>query len=177
MGLIYVVTGCASEPQITPDSRITIQPDGISFDIDEITDEDGRCIFVPGITQDVPVNLSVVNSSDQVIGDSRISVYMDFTGNTSSFSETLQLFSDNNGNGVIDPTDDLITGAGDDAVVVRTDQYNGNALLLLRVNLSCAYRGSLYAFSGPVAGISTIEVNAGSASAAGGTEGNFDSIE
>ncbi len=157
--LLGLLTACSSDPQITPTSRIAVQPETISFDIDEITDEDGNCIFVPGFFQDVPINLSVVNASNQVIGDSRISVYLDFAGNSFSGLEVLQLFSDSNGNGVIDPTDELITGIGDDAVTIRTSRFGGNALLLLRVSLSCSFSGSLYAFTGPVAGIGQIMVN------------------
>jgi len=100
----------------------------------------------------------VVDSSDRALGDSVVTVYLDFAGNTfSGDRESLQLFFDTNGNGVVDTPDELMSGVGDDAFSVRTDEYTASTLLLLRVNLSCGYRGSLYAFSGPAAG--TININ------------------
>lgn len=155
---ILVLVGCSTDPQISPTSRMSIQPESLRFDVDEVTDSNGNCIFIPEFFQDVPVNLAIVNANDQAVGDSRIAVYLDFSGNTFSGLEVLQLFADNNGNGVIDPTDELITGIGDDAVVVQTTRFGGNALLLLRINLSCGFRGNLFAFSGPVAGSSQVEV-------------------
>jgi len=152
------LVACSSDPQLTPDSRILINPTAFQFEIEEFKDPNGICVFSPEIYQDVPVSLVVVDSSDRALGDTLVTVYLDFAANTFSGAESLQLFFDTNGNGVVDTPDELVSGIGDDAFSIRTDKYTASTLLLLRVNLSCGYRGSLYAFSGPAAGVINIDV-------------------
>ena len=153
------VSGCTGESIVTPDGQLTISPASTSFDIVEFRDSSGNCVFSPDFYQDVPVNLVLTDELNRALGDALVTVYVDYTGNTFSGPESLQLFSDNNGNRVIDTVDELVSGVGDEAFTTRTDDDNGTVSLLLRVNLSCSYRGSLYAFSGPVAGSISISVN------------------
>ena len=149
---------CSSEPQLTPDSRILINPGSFEFEIEEFKDSDNVCVFSPDFFQDVPVSLVVVDGSNRALGNSPVTVYLDFAANTFSGRESLQLFFDTNGNGVVDTPDELMSGVGDDAFSVRTDEYTASTLLLLRINLSCGFRGSLYAFSGPAAAVIEIDV-------------------
>jgi len=153
-----MLAACNSDPQLTPDSQILISPGTFEFEIEEFRSPDGACIFSPEFFQDVPVSLVVVDGSNRAIGNAPVTVYLDFAANTFSGRETLQLFFDVNGNGVVDTPDEFMSGVGDDAFRVRTDAYTASTLLLLRINLSCGFRGSLYAFSGPAAATIPIEV-------------------
>ena len=158
--LAIFISACSSDPQLAPDSTIRITPGSQNFEITELLDDQGNCIFIPGFFQDLPISLAVINSSNQVVGNANVTVFTDFSGNTFSGPEFLQLFSDSNGNGVVDSPDELVSGVDDDAFSIRTDRFSGTANLLLRVNLSCEFRGNVYAFSGVAAGISEIGVTA-----------------
>jgi len=153
-----MLAACSTDPQLTPDSQILINPGSFEFEVEEFKNPDGTCIFSPDFFQDVPVSLAIVDGSNRAIGDAQVTVYLDFAANTFSGRETLQLFFDSNGNGVVDTPDEFVSGIGDDVFRVRTDEFTASTLLLLRINLSCGFRGSLYAFSGPAAATIQIEV-------------------
>ncbi len=155
----FVLTGCNSETIVTPDSQLRISPDATSFDIVEFRDPAGNCVFSTDFYQDVPVSIVLVDSLNRSLGNTPVTVYADFTGNTFSGPEALQIFIDNNGNAVVDNIDELVSGVGDDAVSIRTDDDFGRVDLLVRVNLSCSYRGNLYAFAGPAAASVSFSVN------------------
>jgi len=156
--LIAFATACSSDPQLTPDSTIRITPSSQNFEVDELLDDEGNCLVVPEFFQDLPISITVINASNQAVGNANVTVFTDFSGNTSLGFEFLQLFSDSNGNGVVDSPDELVSGVDDDAFSVRTDRFSGTANLLLRVNLSCDFSGNVYAFSGAAAGTSQIAV-------------------
>lgn len=157
--VLCILSGCTSESIVTPDSRLTITPASSSFDIVEFRDSTGNCVYSPEIYQDVPVSLVLTDDLNRSLGNALVTVYVDYTGNTFSGPQTLQLYVDSNGNRVIDTVDELVSGVGDEAFTTRSAIENGTISLLLRINLSCGYRGSLYAFAGPVAGTSSIIVN------------------
>ncbi len=156
---ISLLAGCNSDTYVTPDSSIHLSPPSSTFDIEEIRDEEGVCLFSPEFYQDVPIRLALTDSLGRAIGDAPVTVYVDYAGNTFSGQESMQLFSDMNGNAVVDTLDELVSGVGDEAFRSRTRNSSGTLDLLLRINLSCAYRGNLYAFSGPAAAVSSISVN------------------
>jgi len=156
--LLSLVCACSTDPQLTPDSTIRITPTSQNYEVEELLDDEGNCILIPDFFQDLPISMTVINGSNQAVGNVNITVFTDFSGNTFSGFESLQLFSDSNGNGVVDSPDELVSGSGDDAFSIRTDRFSGTANLLLRVNLSCEFRGNVYAFSGAAAGISEIGV-------------------
>lgn len=157
--LPVLLSGCSGEPYTTSQSSIVLSPPSSSYDIEELKDAEGACLFSSEFYQDVAIRLALTDGLGRAIGDAPVTVYVDYTANTFSGREALQLYSDINGNGVVDTPDELVSGAGDEAFRSRTRNSNGTLDLLLRINLSCAYRGNLYAFSGPVAAVSSISVN------------------
>ena len=70
------------------------------------------------------------------------------------------MFRDLNGNGVIDDDAEFISGIDDPIATVRTRDFSGDSTLLLRVNLSCAFRGEMFAFVDGVTASATISVEA-----------------
>jgi len=71
----------------------------------------------------------------------------------------LALYEDYNNNGVVDAESELVSGAEDEIAVVETDRYDGSHQMLIRVNLSCSFRGGIYAVSGASVARSSISVN------------------
>ena len=89
-----------------------------------------------------------------------MSVYAEFAGNTFTGLTALALYADNNGNGLVDAPDELVSGVEDGIFRAKTGRETGSIRLLLRINLSCAFRARVYAFSGPVSGVMEINVTA-----------------
>ena len=87
-----------------------------------------------------------------------MSVYVDFAANTFSGIAVLSLFDDLNGNGVVDEDVELVSAKDDSIARVKTDKWTGARSLLLRVNLSCSFKGEVFAFTGGVTGRAAIEV-------------------
>jgi len=98
--------------------------------------------------QDVPVQISVTNDSNIPMGDVEVGVYADYSGNTFSGPEVLQVYADSNGNGVVDADTELVSGSESGVYKTKTDTYNGTAMVIVRMNLTCPYVGELYIFAG-----------------------------
>lgn len=169
------LSSCNSDSYVVPGASISITPSSSSYDIQEVVDEDGFCVYYADYFQDVPLSISLTDEFNRALTDAPMTVYVDFSGNTFSGEEVLQLFHDKNGNGVVDTLDERVSGASDEAFRTRTSSRSGTIELMLRMNLSCAYRGSLYAFSGPAAAVTTVSTNgANSDSLPAETEGHLD---
>ena len=100
----------------------------------------------------------VLNESGNYIPDAPLTVSVDLSGNTFSGVPALALYDDKNGNGVADDPSELVTDSTDELYDTNTDSVTGHKYLILRVNLSCAYRGVLYAFSDGYMGSTAITV-------------------
>ncbi len=152
-----LLSACTTE-QLPIGASLRITPDIRTLLIDAPDDPSEDCRFDPNRYLDVPLNITLTDAQDAPIGNAEIGVYVDFAGNTYSGSETLQLFQDKNGNGVVDAATELVSDFNSDIFRTNTDRWHGNALLLLRINLSCTYRASVFAFAGAVTGSANIEV-------------------
>ncbi len=158
--VFVMVIGCSDEPQIPQDGSVRIAPDAIEVQISEVRDDTGACVFFDDVYQDIPINVTLLNSNGFSIGNARISLYLDYAGNTYSGLPVMELFHDVNQNGVIDRNDELVSEAEDDIFRIRTGSVDGSVMVLLRLYLSCGFRGHLFVFSGPLSGSISIETRA-----------------
>jgi len=147
-----------SSGQLPSGATLAIEPSARSFEIVERLDEEGRCRFVDGQHTDLPLLFALRDAQGSPIGDADVSVYADFAANTFAGFPALALYEDRNGNGVVDAETELVSGRADAAVRIDTDRFGGNGTLLLRVNLSCPYKGEVFAFAGGVSAAADIEV-------------------
>ncbi len=147
LSVCAILLGCNSE-QLPIDTRILIAPQSKSFTINSEFEEGMFCFKEGGLYQDVPLLISVTDGQNAPIGDAEVGVYADFTANTSSAIDMLELYSDNNGNGVIDGPEELVSSATSGVFKTKTDKYHGTAMLMLRMYMTCPYSGEVFAFVG-----------------------------
>jgi len=150
------VSGCKkNSEQLPPNSSVVVNPSEITW---EIANNGGVCNYDPDFYQDHTVSIMVVNESSNYIPDAPLTVSLDLSGNTFSGIPVLALYEDKNGNGVADDPSELVTDNTDEIYDTRTDSVTGHKYLIVRVNLSCAYRGVLYVFSDGYMGTTSITV-------------------
>jgi len=107
------------------------------------------CFIDPDtLYQDIPVLISVSDAQGTPMGRAEVGVYADFSGNTFSGPEVLQVYADLNGNGVVDEDTELVSGNESGVYKTKTDQYDGTAMVIVRMNLTCPYLGELYVYAG-----------------------------
>lgn len=147
LSVCAILLGCNSE-QLPIDTRILIAPQSKTFNINSEFEEGMFCFKEGGLYQDVPLLISVTDGQNAPIGDAEVGVYADFTANTSSAIDMLELYSDNNGNGVIDGPEELVSSATSGVFKTKTDKYHGTAMLMLRMYMTCPYSGEVFAFVG-----------------------------
>ncbi|ASJ71950.1 hypothetical protein [Granulosicoccus antarcticus] len=147
VAVLALSSGCSND-QLPSDTTLSISPDSRTFEITEQLDDNGKCIYFDDYTLDIPLQVSVRDGSGNPIGDVELSVYADWTENTFGGGRfPLALYRDMNGNGMIDEDVELVSGADDDVAKFKTSEFGGSATLLLRMNLSCSYRGQVFVFS------------------------------
>lgn len=156
-----VALGACSSGQVPVGATLDISPEARSIDIVERRDADDRCLFDPDNHVDLPVVLALRDGQGSPIGDAELTVYVDFAANTYGGFPVLELYDDLNGNGVVDAETELVSGEDDGVARVRTSRYAGERALLVRANLSCPYRGEMFAFVDGVSATATIEVSSG----------------
>ena len=93
------------------------------------------------------ISIMVLNESDNYIPDAPVKVSLDLSANTFTGIPVLALYNDTNANGVVDGPSELVTDSESGIFETHTDDTTGTKYLILRVNLSCQYKGTLYAFS------------------------------
>lgn len=152
-----LLSACTSDV-IPINSTLILTPETHTTIIVERQNEEGRCLYFPDNYVDIPILMQLTTGDGSPIGDAILSVYADFAANTYSENAVLGLYDDYNGNGVVDTETELVSGHTDDIARVKTDTWTGSRYLLLRVNLSCAFRGEIFAFTGGVSGRAAIEV-------------------
>ena len=159
---VLLLGGCSTQDQLPLGATLTISPTERTFDIDALVDQEGTCFINPDVFIDLPIVMFLSSSDGAPIAQQDIRVYTDFGANTFSAGfPVMQLFDDRRGNsnGVVDDFE-LVNGTDDDIAVVQTDRFGGDRELLLRINLSCPFRGEVFAFVDGVSAMSSVEVNA-----------------
>jgi len=153
------LNACAGEDQLPNGATLSISPQERTLNVSSQIDPNGNCLIDPENTIDWPIVLQLSDSAGSPIGDSTISVYTEFGENTFSGFPVMELYDDVNGNrnGLVDE-DELISGADDDIARVDTSEFGGHRELLLRVNISCPFRGEVFAFIQGVTASSTLVI-------------------
>jgi len=129
--VVAMLLGACEQEQLPHDAQMRISPESRTINIADRRDAEGRCFIDQNQYLDQPVVVSMVNGDGAPLGDVEIRVYVDFSGNT--YPGTL--------------------------AVVKTDYYGGDRPLLLRINVSCPFKGDLFAFSAGVSASSPIELS------------------
>lgn len=150
---------CSMEQQLPVGATLQISPSERTLTIVDPTDENGQCFINPDNYIDWPVVLQLTDSSGAPLGQQKLSVYLDFAANTFSGYPVMALYDDRRGNsnGVVDDFE-LVSDSDDDIAIVNTDTYGGDRPLLLRINISCPFRGDVFAFADGVSASASIEV-------------------
>ena len=136
--------GCDSSGQLPSDAEVRISPEGHSIDITQVTNANGGCAFNPNNYVDSPLILSVHDSAGSPIGEAKVSVTIDYSGNTFLGPPVLALYDDLNSNGVVDAETELVSGSDDNGYIGETRKYSGDKHMFLRINLSCSYKGNVH---------------------------------
>ena len=142
---VTLLAACSTD-QLPIGANLTISPESRTYDIQALEDEQGTCLFDEDQYIDVPIVLALTDAQGSPIGKADVKVYVDYTENTvGDLSPVLALYDDRQGNnnGVVDE-DELVSDIGDSIAEVKTDRFGGDRALLLRINVSCAYRGQVF---------------------------------
>ena len=158
---VLMLSACDTE-QLPVGAELKISPDTRTIDIVEQRSARGSCLLFKEHYVDLPLVLALTDAQGSPIGGTDIRVYVDFAANTFSGFPALALYDDREGNsnGVIDGDSELISDANDAIATVRTGRFGGDRVLLLRVNVSCGYSGTVFAFADGVTASSSITINA-----------------
>ena len=149
--LALALGGCDSD-QLPNEAALAISPSENTTTVTATaTDEDsGICRIDPDYYLDVPFVIALRDGQGTPIGDAELNVHASYSANFFSGYPIMALYEDRNGNGVVDAETELVSGAEDGIARVKTSRYGGEHVILLRKNLSCAYRGYLSASIGGV---------------------------
>ncbi|MEE9321486.1 MAG: hypothetical protein V3U76_13630 [Granulosicoccus sp.] len=154
---VLMLSSCTTE-QLPIGAHLIVSPSEHTIKIIENRDANDRCMLNPDYYVDFPVVITLLDVNESPIGDHDVSVYLDFAANTFSGYGLLALYKDANGNGVVDGDEELVSGREDNIAVVSTHSLYGSETLLLRVNLSCSFKGSITAIANGVVGKASILV-------------------
>ena len=159
--LASALIGCANDA-VPTSAVLSVTPDTYEYSITERQNDAGQCLYDTSRYVDIPILMQLNTVDGSPIGDVELNVYADFAANTYSGIAVLGLYDDLNSNGVIDPDTEFVSAVNDDIVRVRTGKWTGSRSLLLRINLSCAFRGSVFIFTGGISARAAIQVVADS---------------
>ena len=154
---LAAISGCndVTSNQLPPNTEVRVNPKEIKW---KIADTGGVCNFDPDYYQDETVSIMVVNEAGNYIPDAEINVTLDLSENTFGGVPVLALYDDINGNGVVDGPEELVSGNTMGSYQTHTDSKTGSKMLIVRVNFSCEYSGSLYVIADGFMGSTSIIV-------------------
>ncbi len=153
-----LVAGCDGGDQLPPDAELFLSPQTRSVDIGDTFDAEAGCTFDANRFVDLPIVMSLRAGNGSPIGDAEVSLYLDWSGQTFPGFSALSLYEDRNGNGIVDADSELVSGRDDAIARVRLDDETGSHAMIVRMNLSCPFRGELFAFTGPFTAQASFEV-------------------
>lgn len=150
---VFLLAACSmlwscNSDQLPNDTRVSVSPSGKNIRISSTFEEDMFCFIEDGLYQDVPLLISVTDGQSAPLGDVEVGVYADYAANSFNGAEVIQLYSDANGNGVIDGPEELVTSVSSGIYKAKTDKYNGTTMLMLRMYLTCPYDGEVFVYAG-----------------------------
>lgn len=159
MGALLALQGCGGESEnaVPAGSTVKVTPEEISWEIPNNT-ENGLCAYDPNNYVDQTISISVLNGAGQPLGDIELTIALNLSSATYSGTAPVQLYDDQNGNGVPDHPQELVSDENSGVFRTSTGKYSGTKFVMVRTNLSCPYKTSLYAFAGTTAGKTDIVV-------------------
>jgi len=83
---------------------------------------------------------------------------LNFAGNTFSGFPVLKLYDDKNGNGAVDDPEELVSDFADPLFSTKTAEFSGEKLMFIRMDLACAFTGTLFVQAGPSLGMMELKV-------------------
>lgn len=157
--LVTALAGCDVTEQLPSGSQLTISPEQRTLNIPDRSNDEGVCFIDPDLYVDWPIVLALTTGEGTPVGHQNVQVYLDFGSNTFPGYPVMALYDDRRGNsnGVVDDFE-LVSDTDDDIATVKTDLYGGDRPLLLRINISCPFKGDVFAFVDGVTGTSSIDV-------------------
>ncbi|HID82002.1 MAG TPA: hypothetical protein EYH06_01320 [Chromatiales bacterium] len=137
---VMLLQGCQGDGDAAPvGSTLTIAPSEVTWTISN----PGACD--PNVYAD---RLFVITASDPTgapLGETDLLMTLQLAGNTSN-SPVMTLISDTGSEpGVVDAGDEVVSDVGDGGYTTKTND-EGIAKIIVRMTLSCTYKGSLDVF-------------------------------
>lgn len=152
--LASVVAACGStgsdSPEVPPNASIEIVTGDREWEINQALDSDGNPVCL-GLYQDEPVVVLVADSQGRALGNVDLTFSLTLSGNTLSVPPIVSLYDDMNGNGVADHPEELVSGENDPLFTTQTDERDGSAFAIVRLDLSCVYASTLTVFGAGMA--------------------------
>jgi len=139
-----IACNSVSTGQLPPGTIVSISPEEINW---KIANTNGVCTYDPTYYQDHTISIMVLNDSGSYIPDAPLRITLDLSANTFSGTPVMALYDDINKNGVVDGVNELVTDTDSGIFETHTDDKSGSKYVILRVNLSCPYTGTLSAFA------------------------------
>lgn len=156
--ILGACSGGSGDNPLPVNTSINVSPQGETFEIEENMDENGNCQFDLNRYIDQYITISVRNGQGSPIGRANLSISVDYGSNSFSGFPAMQLYDDLNGNGVVDDPAEYVTGADDPLFRTETAEFTGEKVVILRLNLSCSYAGSLNVFSDGFSGMAEFDI-------------------
>lgn len=164
LALAATLLACAacddgSDNPLPVGATVTVSPQTKTFEIDEeIQDENGNCLFNPGFYVDQSIVITVTDGQGSPIGKADLNISLDLGANTFSGLPVMELYDDMNGNGLADRPEERVSDFNDPIFRTKTREFTGERIVILRLNVSCAYRGSLNVISDGFMGVGDYEI-------------------
>lgn len=148
------ITACGGggdESQIPPGATVTVTPQEKTWDIQPQLDSNENCIFFEDFYQDELVLVTVQDSQGRAIGDADLLVSLNLSEQTFSGLTVMELYEDRDGDFIPSP-EERVSDDNDPLLMTKTDEFSGSVNLIVRMNLSCTYRGTLMVVAEGVSG-------------------------
>lgn len=157
---LLVCAACddGSDNPLPVGATVNVSPPSKTFDIEENLDEDGNCFIIPGFYVDQSIVITVTDGQGSPIGKADLNISLDLGANTFSGFSAMELYDDLNGNGLADGPEERVSDASDPIFRTKTRQFTGERVVILRLNLSCEYRGALMVISDGFIGSGEYEI-------------------
>ena len=143
MVAMSTLSGCEETNQLPVGSTAEIFPSEVQWNIQT----GSNCNFEDGPFNDQRISVALKDADGLPLIDAPLTISLDLSDSTFNSTAVLALYDDTDGDGLFNDNERVSTDK-QSAYNTRTNSRSGSKLLMVRVNLSCPYKGSLYAFAG-----------------------------
>ena len=145
---ISLSIGC-QPVQLPNNAVLSVSPSTRSIEVTSSVDSSRvQCLAEDFPYLDIPILISLRDDQGSPIGDVPVSVYSDWTSNSTSLTDVVTLLFDFNDDGMVDPEFETVSSSDDGVFEEKTQRSTGDVMLTARLNLSCPYNGEIVAISG-----------------------------